>query len=267
MTSQTASLRRQKERTEQLEDVIIDLKHDLDATQAAKAAAEESVSKAKAAASQKSAKLKAAEAAAVAAREEIAQERAQQSASSDAAQADIQTLLQSMQKQSDNALRTLEHAHAVQLQDLQNRLDAVQEQRDTLADDLSSMRSQLDAERAAAQGQAEASRAGAAQAAPVSDGDVPVSQGGRPMSPEAAASMRASLEELQQRNHRLQMALAKRTKAAPAPQDLQAEVLAAAPSSLASPGISCMHCAITANRDMLVPIARFVPVAWCEMTG
>lgn len=223
VTSQTATLRRQKERTEQLEDVIIDLKHDLDATQAAKTAAEEAVSKAKATAAQKSTKLKAAEAAAAAARDEAAQ----RSASSNAAHADIQTLLQSMQTQSDNAMRTLEHAHAGQLTDLQNRLDAVQAERNTLMIDLHNTRSQLEAEKTSAQAQADVDRAqGDSAAAPSrKTGSIaPVGSTSRSMSPEAAASMQASLEELQQRNHRLQMALAAQKIATPPPQELQDEV-------------------------------------------
>eukprot|EP00892_Ulva_mutabilis_P007861 jgi/Ulvmu1/5447/UM224_0002.1 len=232
VTSQAASLRRQKDRTEQLEDVIIDLKHDLDATQATKATAEDALSKAKAAAQQKTAKLKAAEAAAQAARDEVAQERAQQSASSNAAQADIQTLLQSMQKQSESAVRAMEQAHAVQLQDLHGRLDSLQAERHALTDELNSTRSQLDAERAGAQAQLDAARAEHSkeleqQAAGGADSFLehrPVSQGRRAMSPEATASMQASLEELQNRNHRLQMALAKRATAAPPPDELQEEI-------------------------------------------
>lgn len=230
VTSQTASLRRQKERSEQLEDVIIDLKHDLDAAQAGKTAAEDAVAKAKAAASQKTSKLKTAEAAVAEARDELAQERAQQSKNSNAAQADIQSMLQSMQRQSDNALKALEQSHAVQMTDLQNRLDAVQAERNSLFEELNSTRSLLEeakAQRQAAQAQAAISPEPAANSARGAAA-VPCSSGcnsSRAASPEASASMQASIDELQQRNNRLQMALAAKHTAARPPQELVDEVL------------------------------------------
>lgn len=230
VTNQTASLRRHKERSEQLEDVIIDLKHDLDAAQAGKTAAEDAVAKAKAAAFQKASKLKTAEAAVAELRDELAQERAQQSKNSNAAQADIQSMLQSMQRQSDNALKALEQSHAVQLNDLKNRLDAVQAERNSLFDELNSTRSQLEnakAQAQAAHAQAAMSPEPAADSAPGGPA-VPRSSGcnsSRAASPEAAASMQASIAELQQRNNRLQMALAAKHTAARPSQDLVDEVL------------------------------------------
>lgn len=231
LTSQATSLRRQKERSEQLEDVIIDLKHELDAATAGKASAEDAVSKAKASANHKLTKLKAAEAAVEEARDELAQERAKQSAKSNAAQADIQSMLQSMQRQSDKALEALEQAHAVQLNDLQNRLSAVQAERNDLLEKLHSTQLQLNAP-----DQAQSTQTGASTGEQSAEtGAVvqkPSSSSSRAASPEAAASQQASIEELQQRNNRLQMALAaKRTAVRPA-QELLDEVLPSSPLSI-----------------------------------
>lgn len=225
VTSQAASIRRQKERTEELEDVIIDLKHELDAAQAAKTTAEEAVAKAKTATSQKAVKLKAAEAAVAEARDELAQERSQQSAQSTAAQADIQSMLQTMQRQSDSALKAMEQAHRVELSNLHSRLEAVHAERDTLMADLRSAQEQLEAAhedvkvaRQEAEKHAQSSQS-AMNSTIVVSGNV-----SRSTSPEAAASLQASVEELQQRNHRLQMALASKSRAAQPSKELLEEV-------------------------------------------
>ena len=190
LSSQAASIRRHDERQRQLEDIIVDLKHDLDAAQASHQAAAGEAAAIKQDVAKKELRLRQAAAAANRARDELADEKATCNAAVAAGHADLQSTLKQVQQQAQEAASAVKEAHAAQTRELQTRLGVLQAERDALqmenaqlCDRVQQLSSQQEA--------AEVRSAARSQHASSED-------------------LHAVIAGLQQRNNRLQMALARK---------------------------------------------------------
>lgn len=193
-SSQAASLRRQEDRQRQLEDIIVDLKHELDSTKASEQAAVTETAAAKKDVARKELRYRQAAAAANRAREELADEKKNRNNAVAAGHAELHTTLKQVQQQAHETTQALKDAHESQTQELKIRLEHLQAERDSLQDQNSELIERVQT-----------------LSAHKEDATSPAPTAGALVVSSSAGSLEAAVAELQTRNHRLQMALAKKS--------------------------------------------------------
>jgi golgin subfamily B member 1 len=191
LSSQAASLRRQEERQRQLEDIIVDLKHDLDDAQASHKAAAEEAAVRKQEVAKSELRVKQAAAAANRARDELADARASSNAAVATGHAELQSTLRQVQQQAHETTCALKEGHAAQIRELQARIDGLHAERDTLQ-----MENAQLCDRVQQLQSRESEQARQAQ--------------GNSLHLTSTESLHSAIVGLQQRNSRLQMALARK---------------------------------------------------------
>lgn len=200
-SSQAASLRRQDERQRQLEDIIVDLKHDLDAAKASEQAAVAEAASLKKDLARKELRFRQSAAAANRARDELACEKENRNNAVAAGHGDLQATLKQVQQQADEVTHAVKQAHDAQTRELKVRLEQLQAEQDSLQEQNSELIERVQC--LSAQNQDAGSPARTAGALVVSS---------------SSGSLEAAVAELQTRNHRLQMALARKSTAEDKPE-------------------------------------------------
>ena len=195
-SSQAASLRRQEDRQRQLEDIIVDLKHDLDSAKASEQAAVAEAAAVKKDVARKELRYRQAAAAANRAREELADEKENRNNAVAAGHAELQATLKQVQQQANETTQVLKDAHESQTMELKVRLEHLKAERDSLQEQNLELNDRVQTLSAHKQ-----------------DASSPTPPAGALVVSSSAGSLEAAVAELQTRNHRLQMALARKSTA------------------------------------------------------
>lgn len=189
-STHAASLRRQEERQRQLEDIIVDLKHELDAAKASEKSAVETASAMKKDVARKELRYRQAAAAANRARDELANEKENRNNAVAAGHAELQATLKQVQNQANEAATAIKQAHDAQTRELRVRVEQLQAERDTLLDKNTELMERV-------------------EYAPVENQQSSaVTQPPGALVASNSSSLEAVVAELRTRNHRLQKALA-----------------------------------------------------------